>query len=149
MSLNRNDDRAARAQALDLQHSFIVQAPAGSGKTELLSQRFLALLARVESPEQILAITFTRKAAAEMRRRVLEHLLQATAGATAEAPHQRLSLDLARDVLEQDRRMQWQLLDCPFRLRIMTIYPSNHMPAIGFKTFWRIVGEPTFNFAIN
>lgn len=125
MSMTRNDDRAAREQALDLQHSFIVQAPAGSGKTELLSQRFLALLARVESPEQILAITFTRKAAAEMRRRVLEHLLQATAGATAEAPHQRLSLDLARDVLEQDRRMQWQLLDCPFRLRIMTIDAFN------------------------
>ncbi len=119
------EDRAARAQALDVSRSFIVQAPAGSGKTELLSQRFLALLARVDSPEQILAITFTRKAAAEMRRRVLEHLLEAAAGTEAQAEHQRLSLELGRGVLERDREMQWRLLDCPFRLRIMTIDAFN------------------------
>ncbi|HLS81821.1 MAG TPA: UvrD-helicase domain-containing protein [Steroidobacter sp.] len=117
-------DADARRQALDPMRSFIVQAPAGSGKTELLTQRYLRLLALVESPEQILAITFTRKAAAEMRSRVM----RALAGAASPAPqsaHKRATWELARAVRAADARREWRLMDHPARLRIQTIDALN------------------------
>lgn len=102
-------DQAQRQQALDLSHSFIVQAPAGSGKTELLIQRYLALLGQaVENPEEIVAITFTKKAAAEMRERVLMALQNATT-------------PLAQKVLKQDSEKNWRLLSNPNRLNLQTI----------------------------
>ncbi|HKQ25794.1 MAG TPA: UvrD-helicase domain-containing protein [Burkholderiales bacterium] len=67
-------DQLTRDAALDPTRSFIVQAPAGSGKTDLLVKRYIKLLGTVEKPEEIVAITFTIKAAAEMRERVLEKL---------------------------------------------------------------------------
>jgi len=117
----RVQDARARREALDAARSFIVQAPAGSGKTELLIQRYLALLARVDAPEEIVAITFTKKATAEMRVRVLEALARAEDGAPPEKPHQRVTWELARAARERDRTARWSIAENPNRLRIQTI----------------------------
>ena len=117
-------DAEARRQALDIRRSFIVEAPAGSGKTGLLIQRLLKLLAddSVEQPEQVLAITFTNKATAEMRDRVLAHLAAAASEPPpAEYDFQAETRELARAVLARDRQLGWELLDHPHRLNIRTI----------------------------
>jgi len=113
-------DQAARTAALDVARSFIVQAPAGSGKTELLIQRYLALLATVQAPEEIAAITFTRKAAAEMAQRVLEALALAGEPEPDEA-HRRATWKLARAAAARDAELGWHVLDNPARLRMQTI----------------------------
>jgi len=114
-------DALQRAAALDPTRSFCVTAPAGSGKTELLSQRVLALLARVDQPEEILAITFTRKAAAEMRQRIVAALHMAAQEPEPEAAHRRLTWQLARAALRRDAECGWNLLRNPARLRVQTI----------------------------
>ncbi len=117
---DRPADQAARERALDPTRSFLVQAPAGSGKTGLLTQRYLALLARVQVPEEIVAITFTRKAAGEMRERVLAALRQARDEPPPADDYQRRLHALARTALDHAEQRGWQLLDNPARLRIFT-----------------------------
>src|ERR1700735_3534147 len=102
-------DLDERARALDLAASFIVRAPAGSGKTDLLTRRFLKLLAAVDEPEEILAITFTRAATAEMWSRVLQHLEEAARSAATPSHDERLAL--ARAALAQSERRGWRLLE--------------------------------------
>ncbi len=114
-------DANERAEALDVARSFCVTAPAGSGKTELLIQRFLGLLARVQRPEQVLAITFTRKAAAEMRERVLQALQAARDEVEVEGEHQRVTRELALAALERSAAEQWFLGRDISRLNIKTI----------------------------
>lgn len=113
-------DQTTRSEVLDCSRSFLVQAPAGSGKTSLLIQRFLALLARVERPEQVLAMTFTRKAAGEMRERIIQ-ALQSAAGAPPAEPHALVTHQLGLAVLQRDAQLGWRLLDNPGRLNVMTI----------------------------
>ena len=115
------DDSAARQRALDVTRSFLVQAPAGSGKTGLLIQRYLALLAHVDRPERVVAMTFTRKAAAEMLDRIVAALRDAENGVVAPDAHRAETLELAGRVLAQDRRFGWHLVAHPARLRVMTI----------------------------
>lgn len=120
-----DDDLAARASALDTSRSFIVQAPAGSGKTELLIQRYLTLLAAVDEPEEVLAITFTRKAAAEMRLRVMAGLQLAARGEMPAQAHEQITARAARAVLDRSAARGWELLGNPRRLRVQTLDALN------------------------
>ncbi len=113
-------DQDQREQALDIERSFIVQAPAGSGKTELLIQRYLRLLAVVNEPEEIIAITFTKKATSEMRSRILK-ALESTNEPEPEHAHERLTWSLAGAVLKRNQERGWSLQQSPRRLRIQTI----------------------------
>jgi ATP-dependent helicase/nuclease subunit A len=116
-----NVDAANREAALDPWQSFLIEAPAGAGKTELLTQRFLALLATVDDPEEIIALTFTNKAAAEMRHRVVSSLKLSATGVAPAEPHRIKTFDLGRKVLERDADKQWHLLDHAGRLQITTL----------------------------
>jgi len=113
-------DYDARQRALEASHSFIVQAPAGAGKTGLLTQRFLKLLTVVEYPESIVAITFTRKAAGEMRERIIIALKEALSSPLPEAPHAAQTWKLAQQVIARDTKKQWGLMENPGRLRVQT-----------------------------
>jgi len=112
-------DADARRRALDPTQSFWVQAPAGSGKTELLIQRYLTVLTRVAEPESVVAITFTIKAAGEMRDRVLKALAEAEGPEPSET-HALETWRLARAALEHDQAQGWQLRETPARMRIET-----------------------------
>ncbi len=121
-------DIQARHHALDASTSFAVTAPAGSGKTGLLTLRVLKLLPLVSYPEEILCITFTNKAAAEMRERIINALDQAKklkennkSPNHIEDTHQRLLMELASSVLATNQKLNWGLLENPTRLRIQTI----------------------------
>ncbi|HTW45706.1 MAG TPA: UvrD-helicase domain-containing protein [Acidobacteriaceae bacterium] len=111
-------DASERARALAADESFIVQAPAGSGKTDLLTRRFLKLLAVVDEPEEVLAITFTRAATAEMRTRILQDLERAARGETTSDAERDA---LARTALAHAEDRGWRLIEQPHRLNIETI----------------------------
>lgn len=119
--MSRPADYSAREQALNPEQSFAVSAPAGSGKTGLLTQRVLKLLQHCEHPEEILCITFTRKAAFEMSERILDALQLAATEPEPSSGHAQLSWQLAHAVLARDAQKNWQLLQNPNRLRIQTI----------------------------
>jgi ATP-dependent helicase/nuclease subunit A len=102
-----------------------VTANAGTGKTRVLSDRVLRLLLTGADPESILAITFTKAAAAEMTARVNERL-----AAWASAPQERLEAELQAlgdaaprpAEIERARRLFGRVLELPRGLAIQTIH---------------------------
>jgi len=129
--MTQKNDTQARELAIDPRRSVLVQAPAGSGKTTLLVQRYLRLLKTVKAPEEILAVTFTKKAAASMRERVLRFLRMEEPPAEA---HEMSAFEDAMAV--RDKVEAWGLTENPARLKILTIDAFcarlvRQMPVIG------------------
>lgn len=119
-------DEKERIEALTPNQSFIVEAPAGSGKTELLTLRYLTLLNYVhKDPEEVVAVTFTRKAASEMKHRVIQALKQAALCGSSNlsecSEKDKTRIEIAKRVLLKDQENSWYLLENPSRLRILTI----------------------------
>jgi ATP-dependent helicase/nuclease subunit A len=126
MSFPRPPDQEQRNQAVDPRHSVLVRAPAGSGKTGVLLLRYLHCLLSVDQPEKVVAITFTNKAAGEIKERVLK-ALQAGAkflrGEESAEPDNGFDHDIRQAVLKvlaHDEAKHWSLLENSARLRITT-----------------------------
>ena len=95
--------------------NWVIRAPAGSGKTTLLVTRYLELLSRVEKPEEILAITFTRKATAEMRERILSSLQRPNSASPSHL------VEAAQRARKRSLAKGWEIVANPSRLKIQTI----------------------------
>src|SRR5579871_2496692 len=116
---------ASQRSASDPEHSVWVIANAGSGKTYVLTARVLRLLLGGTPPEQILCLTYTKAAAAEMRGRVSERLAQwALAGdaALADDLTQLTGGPPTAGVLLRARSLFAHALETPGGLRIQTIH---------------------------
>ena len=90
--MNPLPDEKTRNRALDIRRSFHLEAPAGSGKTWLLTSRFLRLLAEIDHPHEIVALTFTNKAAGEMRQRIHDFLNKTARGEAPQYHHEQILL---------------------------------------------------------
>ena len=98
LSKGERDDADARAAAVDPSQNIVLEASAGTGKTRVLVERYINLLRAGVEPDHILAITFTRKAAAEMRQRIIDRLKEATRSAAADAARWRALRERLGDI---------------------------------------------------
>ncbi|HUL17895.1 MAG TPA: UvrD-helicase domain-containing protein, partial [Steroidobacteraceae bacterium] len=130
-------DEPARRAASAPQASVLLEAPAGSGKTAVLTERFLRLLCTVQDPGEILAITFTRKAAAEMRARVIRALRGELAPTDAASGQLQAH---AAAAIAHGAALGWDLAGCPQNLRIQTIDAFNYALACQLPVASRVGG---------
>ncbi len=91
-------DAASRQAAVDPSQNVVLEASAGTGKTRVLVERYVNLLLAGVDPGNILAITFTRKAAAEMRQRIVERLKEAGRSSELDAARWRDLRDRLGDI---------------------------------------------------
>ncbi|MDB5623123.1 MAG: addA, partial [Devosia sp.] len=117
--------RANQAQAADPGLSIWVSANAGSGKTFVLTRRVLRLLLAGVDPQAILCLTYTKAAAAEMRRRVARELARWATMDVAALDHELRELEGASykpAMRERARTLFARALETPGGLRINTIH---------------------------
>lgn len=114
-------DHKERLSALDTSRSHHVESPAGSGKTFLLTMRFLKLLGQVSNPQEIVALTFTEKATGEMRGRIVRSLERAGKSERPENSLDEELLGLAEAALKKhEKHMEW--ITSSDGLHIMTFH---------------------------
>tara|TARA_B110000003_G_scaffold240673_1_gene247455 strand:+ start:1242 stop:2375 length:1134 start_codon:yes stop_codon:yes gene_type:complete len=136
------NDQKQRDEALNLSDSFIVQAPAGSGKTELITQRYLKLLGSAEVPENILVMTFTNRAVDELKHRIIGSLNRATKKLPDEE-YKRTTHYLANEVLKQSQKKGWDLINHSSRLKIITIDSLSNLIVSRFPSVDQLIPPRT------
>ena len=110
--------------ATDPRTSATVSASAGTGKTWLLVTRLIRLLLADARPEGILAVTFTRKAAAEMQTRLNERLLEMAHCSDLELENLLTKIDVPADenTRQKARTLYESLLSSPHTIRTSTFH---------------------------
>ena len=92
------EDAPARRAAVDPLQNVLLEASAGTGKTGVLVERYVKLLEAGVEPDHILAMTFTRKAAGEMRERIIDRLRNAARRSEIDAARWRSLKDRLSDI---------------------------------------------------